>query len=417
MKNIASNYLKKYIVEKKSGRKKYSLLDDAFSKEDLIEGIKVILSKKITMGKITSKFENEFAKFVGAKYALMVNSGSSANLLAVFASCNPLRKNRFKLGDEAIIPAVLWSTSLWPLVQSGLKPKFVDIDPLTLNADIKLILSKITSKTKLIMAIHVLGNSTDILKLRSICKKKNIILIEDTCESLGSKFKNKSLGTFGDFGTYSFYYSHQITSGEGGMVTCNTLSDYKILYSLRAHGWARGISALKNKKEIGRLNKDFIFINSGFNLRPTDIAAAIGRNQLKRLKKLINIRDQNRTKIINQLLRSKSWQNQFTFIKAAPNITPSWFGMPILVSKKYNKKKNKFLKYLNEKGIETRPIISGNFMNQPCVKLYKLNQAKEKFINAQKVDDGGFFIGLHTQKIKKEQLEYLEKNLLNIINL
>lgn len=396
---------------------KYSLLDDAFSKKDIAEGVNVILSKRITMSKITSNFEKKFAKTIGSKYAVMVNSGSSANLLAVFAACNPLRKNRFIPGDEAIIPAVLWSTSLWPLVQAGLKPVFVDIDPSTLNADIKLLISKITSRTKLIMAIHVLGNSTDIETLRKICVKKKIILIEDTCESLGSKFKNKNLGTFGDFGTYSFYYSHQITSGEGGMVTCNTLDDYKILYSLRAHGWARGINALKSKKKIGNLNKDFVFINSGFNLRPTDIAAAMAFNQFKRLKNLMKIRDDNRTKIINQLLNSSNWKQQFVFIKAASNVSPSWFGLPILISEKFVNCKNKFLKYLNQKGIETRPIISGNFMNQPCVKLYKLNENNEKFAKAQLIDDRGFFIGLHTHKITKYQLEYLEKHLLNIVNL
>jgi CDP-6-deoxy-D-xylo-4-hexulose-3-dehydrase len=402
---------------KKININKYSLLDDAFSKKDLAEGVKVILSKKITMSKITSQFEKEFAKSIGSKFAVMVNSGSSANLLAVFAACNPLRKNRFVPGDEAIIPAVLWSTSLWPLVQAGLKPIFVDIDPSTLNADIKLLISKINSRTKLIMAIHVLGNSTDIETLRKICTQKKIILIEDTCESLGSKFKNKNLGTFGDFGTYSFYYSHQITSGEGGMVTCNTLNDYKILYSLRAHGWARGINALKNKKKIENLNKDFVFINSGFNLRPTDIAAAMAFNQFKRLKNLMKIREDNRTKIINQLLNSNNWNNQFVFIKAALNVSPSWFGLPILISERFINCKNKFLKYLNQKGIETRPIISGNFMNQPCVKLYKLNENNEKFVNAQLIDDRGFFIGLHTQKITKLQLEYLEKHLLNIVNL
>ena len=248
-------------------------------------------------------------------------------------------------------------------------------------------------------------------------RKKKIILVEDTCESLGSKFKNKSLGTFGDFGTYSFYYSHQITSGEGGMVTCNTLDDYKILYSLRAHGWARGINTIRNKKKIGNLNKDFVFINSGFNLRPTDIAAAMAYNQFKRLQKLMKIRDYNRTKIINKLLNSNNWKQQFTFIKPAPNVTPSWFGLPILISERLINYKRKFLKYLNQKGVETRPIISGNFMNQPCVKLYKLNQNNEKFLNAQLVDDRGFFIGLHTQRIKKYQLEYLEKHLLNIENL
>ena len=166
----------------------------------------------------------------------MVNSGSSANLLATFAAGNPLRKNRFKPGDEVLIPSVCWPTSLWPLIQAGLKPKFIDVEKGTLNADPEKIISSISKKTKVILLIHVLGNSTNVEKVIKIAKRKKIIVIEDTCESLGSKFGKKNLGTFGDFGTYSFYYSHQITSGEGGMVVCNNRDDYNILYSMRAHG-------------------------------------------------------------------------------------------------------------------------------------------------------------------------------------
>ena len=213
----------------------------------------------------------------------MVNSGSSANLLSVFAACNPLRKNRFKSGDEVLIPALCWSTSLWPLVQSGLKPVFVDVDKDTLNVNADLLIKKITNKTKVIMLVHVLGNSTNVEKIKKIAQRKKIILIEDTCESLGTKFKNKYLGTFGDFGTYSFYYSHQITSGEGGMILCDTQDDYELLCSMRAHGWSRN---LKNQKKIEKkypkINSKFIFINSGFNLRPTDITASIGNSQFKR---------------------------------------------------------------------------------------------------------------------------------------
>ena len=224
----------------------YPLLDNAFSKEDLISGIKVLASGQITMSKKTKDFEKEFARKLGIKYALMVNSGSSANLLASFAACNPLRKNRFKPGDEVLIPALCWSTSLWPLVQSGLKPVFVDIDKDTLNVNPNLLIKKISKKTKVIMLVHVLGNSTDILKIKKIAQRKKIILIEDTCEALGSKFKKKYLGTFGDFGTFSFYYSHQITSGEGGMIVCNNKDDYDLLYSMRSHGWSRN---LKNQKK------------------------------------------------------------------------------------------------------------------------------------------------------------------------
>jgi CDP-6-deoxy-D-xylo-4-hexulose-3-dehydrase len=170
------------------------------------------------------------------------------------------------------------------------KPVFVDINKSTLNIDIDELIKKITPRTKVIMAVHVLGNSSDIEKIKNICDKKNIILIEDTCESLGSKFKSKHLGTYGDFGTYSFYYSHQITCGEGGAVVCNSLDDYKLLYSLRAHGWARGPNEpKKNDPILRKRDSKFIFINSGFNLRSTDVAAAIASSQLKRLNKFMNL--------------------------------------------------------------------------------------------------------------------------------
>ena len=188
-------------------------------------------------------------------------------------------------------------------------------------------------------------------EILKICQKNKITLVEDTCESLGSKFKRKSLGTFGRFGTYSFYPSHQITSGEGGMVVCNDRKDYEILHSLRAHGWDRGLNA-KN-------NKSFNFINSGFNLRPLDLTAAIGLSQLNKLQRFKKQRIMNRQKIIHCLKTSIKWKNQFIFINPVKNLSPSWFGFPILVNKKFIKNKNKFLKELNNNNIETRPILSG----------------------------------------------------------
>ena len=406
MKNSTRSFINRLIrKEQKSSKNIYRLSPDSFSNEDIIKGIEVLLSKKITMSEITKKFEKEFAKFIGSKYALMVNSGSSANLLATFALINPLKKNRLKKGDECLIPSLCWSTSLWPIVQAGLIPKFVDIDPLTLNISIPDLKKKISKKTKAIMGVHVLGNSTNMDELMHIVKKKKLYLIEDTCESLGSKFNKKYLGNFGNFGTFSFYYSHQITAGEGGMIICNDKNDYEIIHSLRAHGWDRG---LKNKKN------DFNFINSGFNLRPLEISAAIGFNQFKRLNKFKKTRFNNRIKIINKLTNSKKWKNQFSFIDPIKKLDPSWFGLPILINNRYKKNKNKFLNFLNKNGVETRPIISGNFLNQPSVKLYGLNKNKEIFSGSQNVEERGFFIGIHVDPISDEKLDLLENKLLKI---
>ena len=338
------NLKEKKFVEKliykysKRDKKKYFLTPDSFSNEDIIAGAKTLLKKQITMSVLTKKFEKEFARYVGAKYALMVNSGSSANLLAFFALINPMKNKKLKFGDDCLIPSLCWSTSLWPIVQSGLKPKFIDIDKKTLNISIEQIKKKITKKTKAIMAVHVLGNSTNMDELKKIIKNRKIYLIEDTCESLGSRYKKKYLGTFGDFGTYSFYYSHQITSGEGGMIVCNDKKNYEIIHSLRAHGWDRGLKKNSNKK--------FNFINSGFNLRPSEISAAIGYSQLKRLNRFKKTRSKNRMKIINKLKKSKKWSNQFTFIDSVKNLDPSWFGLPILINKPFLKKKRDSLNIL-----------------------------------------------------------------------
>ena len=286
----------------------YPLNSDNLRKQDLAKAIKVIFSRQITMSKVTKNFEDVFKKKLNLNYALMVNSGSSANLLALQCLINPYRKRRLKPGDEVLIPAVCWSTSLWPIIQSGLKPGFVDVYKNTFNISLKDLKSKITKKTKAIMLVHVLGNAANMNELLSILKKRKIILIEDTCESLGSKFQNKYLGGFGDFSTFSFYYSHQITSGEGGMISCKSSQDYEILKALRSHGYSR---VLRNRKKIekkySKIDSRFLFINSGFNFRPTEIQAAIGLSQFKSLDKFTEQRLINRKKIIQALKKDSLW--------------------------------------------------------------------------------------------------------------
>ena len=386
----------------------YPLLEDPYRKKDLTSAIKVIKTGKITIGKHTINFERKFSKKINTNFSVMVNSGSSANLLALQCLINPYRKNRLKSGDSVLIPSVCWSTSLWPIIQSGLKPVFVDVDIKTLNLDLDDLSKKINKRTKALMLVHVLGNSTNMDKLMHILKKNKIILIEDTCESLGSKFKNKYLGTFGEFSSFSFYSSHQISSGEGGMVCCKNFDDYEIIKSLRSHGWSRD---LKNAKKISTQNRHldsrFIFYNSGFNLRPTDVSAAIGYSQFKDMNKLINIRNINRNKIVSSLKQNPKINNNFYFIEPNKNTKPSWFGIPILI--KNENKRKKFLYDLEKRGVETRPIISGNFLRQPSVIKYNLVNKKSKFHNSDIINNKGFFIGLPSRKINNAFINNLVK--------
>jgi len=406
---------------RKKNQYRYMLLENGFSKKDLDIGSKILKSGNITMNTETKKFEEAFAKKLNVKYAVMTNSGSSANLLAAFAACNPLRKNRFKKGDEVIIPALCWPTSLWPLHQTGLKIKFVDINPKTLNVDAQEIISSVTKKTKVIMLVNVLGISSNNRKIKDFAKKKNLIVLEDNCEALGAKLNKKHLGTFGDFGTFSFFYSHQITSGEGGMIVCHDKNDYEILVSLRSHGWSRSNNPkqyLMYAKKYPKIDPRYIFINQGFNLRPTDVQAAIGHSQFKRLNKFIKMRSENKNKIIESLKNDYRWKNQFSFVDIPKNIFPSYMGLPIQLNKNMTKEiKMKLLHHLESKGVETRPILTGNFLNQPSIKLFGISKKKIKFKGVQTVEDLGFLIGLHTKKIAQKHINLIKNSLFHINSL
>ena len=245
------------------------------------------------------------------------------------------------------------------------------------------------------MLIHVLGVSTNMDKLMKILNKNRIILIEDTCESIGAKYKNKFLGTFGDFSTFSFYFSHQISSVEGGMICCKNKQDEDIIKSLRSHGWIKGLSnRRKIEKRFKEINKNFFFVNSGFNFRPTDIQAAIGLSQFRSLNNFINIRKINRDEIIKKLTTDKRWDDQVSFVEKDNNVEPSWFGLSMLFNKKFKQSKKLILNRLDKLGIENRPIISGNFLKQPALKKYNIKQKSKNYPNANYVHEHGLFVGL-----------------------
>ena len=392
------------IKEIKRSKHLFPLKDSTFRNKDLIEGIKVIFSKDVTMSKVTKKFEKVFSKKIKIPYSLMVNSGSSANLLALQCLINPYRKKNLRQGDEVLVPAICWSTSFWPIIQSGLKPVFVDVNKYDFNIDLNDLIKKISKKTKALMLVHVLGCSVDMDKLMKILKRKKIILIEDTCESIGAKYKNKFLGTFGDFSTFSFYFSHQISSIEGGMICCKNKDDEDIIKSLRSHGWAKDLSNQKSlEKKYKKINKKFFFINSGFNFRPTDVQAAIGLSQFRSLDSFIKIRKINRYKIIKKLTSDKRWSNQVAFVENSSSVKPSWFGLTMLLDKRFKYKKKYILNKLDKLGIENRPIISGNFLKQPALRKYRIKQKSNDFPSANYIHEYGLFIGLKNKILNNEE--------------
>ena len=268
---------------------KYKLASNTWNDLELKAIQKVIDSGNFTMGDYVRKFEAEFAKLIGSKYAIMVNSGSSANLLMV-AALFFTRKPKLIKGDEVIVPAVSWSTTYTPLQQYGLKLRFVDIDLNTLNIDLNMLEKSITKKTKMIFLVNLLGNPNDFNSVNEIIKDKDIIIIEDNCESLGASYNGQFTGTFGLMGSFSSFFSHHICTMEGGLVATNDKELYHIMLSLRAHGWTRDLpnnNCVNDNKSKNQFEESFNFVLPGYNLRPLEIEAAVGLEQLKKLPSLV----------------------------------------------------------------------------------------------------------------------------------
>lgn len=385
----------------------FPLCSDTFDETEIVSMAEWLLTSNLTYGKNVETFENKFAKYVNKKYAVMCNSGSSANLLAA----NLIKlKNKNPLKNEILIPCVCWSTSVYPFTQLGFKINFVDVKKDTMNMDLDILKQKINKNTLAVCAVHILGNSCPINKLKNICDQNNLFLIEDTCESLGSSFNGKYLGTFGDFGTFSFYYSHHMTTGEGGMVVCDDKDDHDLLLSLRSHGWSRCLSPDKRKiieSENPSIDPRFLFINEGYNLRPMEIQAITGIHQLDKLHVNNANRIENNKRIIQKIENNQNYKSQFTFPKCCEGLYCVWFGICILLKEKYKNRKTEFIKYLIDNGIENRPIVSGNFTRQPILKKLGYNFNPVEFPGAEFINDCGLFIGVHTNRLKDDEIDKL----------
>ncbi len=387
----------------------YSLASSTWDEKEISAIKTVIASNMFTMGKQVAEYETQFADFFGSRFALMVNSGSTANLLMIaslFFTKN--KKYRLKRGDEVIVPAVSWSTTYFPLQQYGLKVKFVDIDRETLNIDLDKLAFAITEKTKAILCVNLLGNPNDFDKIKDLIADKNITLLEDNCESMGATYQGKQAGTFGLMGTYSSFFSHHIATMEGGCIVTDDEEIYHILLAIRSHGWTRN---LPEKNHVTGIKSDdwfeesFKFVLPGYNVRPLEMSGAIGIEQLKKLPDFIRTRQENARYFVETFRNHPYVQIQKETEQS------SWFGFSLVLKENSPINRKQLIHKLQKNNIECRPIVTGNFLKNTEVLQYFDYEVAGTIENAEYIDQNGLFVG-NQQKLIKEEIKFL----FNIIN-
>ncbi|MEO9590219.1 DegT/DnrJ/EryC1/StrS family aminotransferase [Rhodopirellula bahusiensis] len=379
------------------GRYWYPLTVPTFGRDEIAAAMNCLVNYQTSMGAMTREFEKQFAQYVGCHDAVMVNSGSSADLLLAYNLVNPSNP-RLSAGDEVLVPAVTWPTQIWSPLMAGLKVTLVDVDPATLNVDFDDMRRRLTSKTKCVFAVHLMGNPIDMKLMKEFCDEHELLLIEDCCESLDAKFDDKHVGNFGLGGSFSFFFSHHMTTMEGGMVTCHNEEDADALRVLRAHGWSRGLKTPAAKNQVGLgstasgptvVDDRYRFVNWGFNLRPTELQAAFG---LEQLKKLDGMNDRRR-ELANRFATYADSQSWFECFDTPASGVASPFALPMLLKGDAVGSRAELLDYLEQAGVETRPVVTGNFARQPAAKLLGDVDPKD-FPGAEWIHEQGFYLGL-----------------------
>lgn len=380
----------------------YQLATSSWDDAEIAAMHAVIDSGMFTMGPHVADYERQFADYVGSKHCIMVSSGSAANLLMVaacFFTANPL----LKPGDEVIVPAVSWSTTYFPLQQYGLHVKFVDIDPKTLNIDIAKLEDAVSDRTRAILTVNLLGNPNDFEAIARICTGRDILLLEDNCESLGAVFEGKQAGTFGVMGTFSSFFSHHISTMEGGCVVTDDEELYHILLSLRAHGWTRNLPSVNRvtgTKSEDAFEESFKFVLPGYNVRPLELSGAIGKEQLKKLPSFIEQRRSNASVFVD-LFGDHPWLS----IQEETGQS-SWFGFSLVVAEDAPVSRRELVTHLGEKGIQCRPIVTGNFVKNERVLQYFDYEVSGELAAATLIDERGLFVGNQQVDIARE-IHYL----------
>jgi CDP-6-deoxy-D-xylo-4-hexulose-3-dehydrase len=371
---------------------KYPLACDTWDHREIEAIQEVIKSGRYTMGPKVKQFEKEFCDYFRCQDAVMVNSGSTANLLIL-----AMLKEKYGLGGDIIVPAVSWSTTYFPIYQYGFKLNFVDIDKDTLNIDPEKVEKAITKNTCAIMAVNLLGNSCDYTRLNAIAKKHNLILIEDNCESLGAVSDTDFYtGTIGHLGSFSFFFSHHLQTMEGGMIACQNKDDADYLRSLRAHGWCRDLPDNNNiYVKTGDPFKDsFTFVTPGYSVRPLEMSGAIGSVQLKKWPDMRRQRVEN-AEYFQQKFRDLSG------IRTQKEIgSSSWFGFSILLEGHLEGKRDILVEKFKKNEIECRPIVAGNFMRNPVIDYMTYVDNKD-YANANYIHENGLFVGNDVVNLKE----------------
>jgi len=426
MKNIRKEILNKvkefYKVQKKKekkfipGQSYVNYSGRVYDEKEMINLVDASLDFWLTADRYARQFENDFAKFLGIKYCLLTNSGSSANLLAISALTSlELGKKKLKPGDEIITVACGFPTTLNPIIQNNLIPVFIDIELGTYNIQAEKIEKAISKKTKAIFVAHTLGNPINLDKILKIVKKYNLWLIEDNCDALGSKYKGQYTGSFGHISTCSFFPAHHITMGEGGAVLTDDLKLKKIIASFRDWGrdcWCEPGHDNTCKKRFSRksgklpfgYDHKYIYSHIGYNLKITDMQAAIGIAQLEKLPLFIKKRKENFKEIYKFL---KLYENYFVLPQAEKDSQPCWFGFPILVKPEAPFSRNEIVNYLEDNKIATRMLFGGNLIKQPAYENTKY-RIFGSLKNTDLIMNNLFWLGVYSG-ITKEKLNYLTK--------
>lgn len=367
----------------------YPLSTATYQVDEVLAAVDSLCSFRTTMWEKTAEFERRFAERNGQSEAIMVNSGSSADLLIAFALVNP-EVRLLQPGDEVLIPAVTWPTQVWSAMMAGLRVRFVDVDPQTCNVSPEVLEDAITERTRAVSLVHLMGNPCDMDRVVELCRRRDLVLFEDCCESLGAKYNNRPVGSFGVAASFSFFFSHHITTMEGGMITCDDEALSDVFRLLRAHGWGRNARYQQPKARAG-IDPRYTFLNWGFNVRPTELQAGFGLVQLDRLP---GFHDARRANAAHFEAAMQPLQEHIQLMDVLPQAECSWFALPLLVAEGSPIDRDALTGYLEREGVETRPIVAGNLARHPVVDVFPEIEAAD-LPGADLIHDRGFYLGLH----------------------